>query len=48
MTEFHIREWRSDKILATVELAKETLHYSPDLRGVSLENAQQSDDGRAQ
>jgi hypothetical protein len=28
------------KILATVELAKETPHYSPDLRGVSLENAQ--------
>jgi Pentapeptide repeats (8 copies) len=40
MTKFHIREWRSDRILATVELAKETPDYSPDLRGISLENAQ--------
>ena len=40
MTKFHIREWRSDQILHTVDIAKETPHYSPDLRGVSLENAQ--------
>jgi hypothetical protein len=40
MTKFHIREWRSDKILATVEIAKETPLYAPDLQGISLENAQ--------
>src|SRR5258707_9577318 len=31
--------WRGDKILATVEIAKETPLYAPDLRGISLENA---------
>jgi hypothetical protein len=39
MTKFHIREWRTDQILHTVEIAKETPSYVPDLRGVSLENA---------
>jgi hypothetical protein len=39
MTKFHIREWRSDKILATVEIPKETPLYAPDLRGVDLTNA---------
>jgi Pentapeptide repeats (8 copies) len=39
MTKFHIREWRSDKILATVEIARGTPLYVPDLRGISLENA---------
>ena len=40
MTKFHIRAWLSGQILHTVEIARETPHYSPDLRGVSLENAQ--------
>ena len=40
MTKFHIRAWRCGQILHTVEIAKETLLYAPDLRGISLENAQ--------
>lgn len=37
---FHIREWRTDQILHTVEIVGETSFCAPDLRGVSLENAQ--------
>ena len=40
MTTFHIRAWLSGQILHTVEIAKETPPYAPDLRGISLENAQ--------
>jgi hypothetical protein len=40
MTKFHIREWRSGQILHTLESVKEAPLYAPDLRGVSLENAQ--------
>ena len=40
MTKFHIREWRTDHILHTVEIAGETAIYAPDLRRFSLENAQ--------
>jgi pentapeptide repeat protein len=37
---FHIRAWLSGQILHTVEIPKETPLYAPDLRGISLENAQ--------
>ena len=37
---FHIRAWLSGQILHTVEIAGETPLYAPDLRGISLENAQ--------
>jgi hypothetical protein len=40
MKEFHIRAWLSGQILHTVEIAKETPPHAPDLRSVSLENAQ--------
>lgn len=39
MPAFHIRAWRCGQILHTVEIANETPLYGPDLRGVSLENA---------
>ena len=41
MTKFHIRAaFSGARILHTVEITRETLLYAPDLRGVSLENAQ--------
>jgi uncharacterized protein YjbI with pentapeptide repeats len=41
MTKFHIRAaFSGSRILHTVEITRETLLYAPDLRGVSLENAQ--------
>ena len=40
MTMFHIRAWPTGQIPHTVEIAKETPLYAPDLRGISLENVQ--------
>jgi hypothetical protein len=41
MTQFHIRSaFFGGCILHTVEITRETLLYAPDLRGISLENAE--------